>query len=74
MAIMNDINQLTLSYSSKVKVFLEVVHKAYPNVGVFEALRTLARQKQLVAAKKSWTLKSKHLEGKAIDLVFYNSK
>lgn len=35
---------------------------------VTEGLRTLARQKQLVAAGASQTLKSRHLTGHAIDL------
>lgn len=34
-----------------------------------EGLRTLARQKQLVADGASWTLKSRHLTGHAVDLV-----
>ena len=36
--------------------------------GVAEGLRTLERQKKLVAEGKSQTLESKHLEGKAIDI------
>ena len=35
---------------------------------VTEGLRTVERQKQLVAAGASQTMKSKHLEGKAVDL------
>jgi peptidoglycan L-alanyl-D-glutamate endopeptidase CwlK len=35
---------------------------------VVEGLRTLERQKQLVADKKSQTLKSRHLTGHAVDL------
>jgi len=36
---------------------------------VTEGVRSLARQKQLVAAGKSQTLKSRHLTGHAVDLV-----
>lgn len=36
---------------------------------VTEGLRTLARQKQLKASGKSWTLDSRHLTGHAVDLV-----
>jgi peptidoglycan L-alanyl-D-glutamate endopeptidase CwlK len=36
---------------------------------VTEGLRTLARQKQLKAAGKSWTLNSRHLNGHAVDVV-----
>ena len=39
--------------------------------GVTEGLRTLETQQKYVAAGKSQTLKSKHLEGKAVDLVAY---
>lgn len=36
---------------------------------VFEGLRTQARQRQLVASGKSTTMSSRHLTGKAVDLV-----
>jgi uncharacterized protein YcbK (DUF882 family) len=39
--------------------------------GVTEGLRSLKRQKELYAQKVSQTLKSKHLTGKAVDLVAY---
>lgn len=39
--------------------------------GITEGVRTLERQKELVKAGASRTLKSKHLEGKAIDVVAY---
>ena len=39
--------------------------------GITEGVRTLERQKQLVKAGASRTLRSKHLEGKAIDVVAY---
>ena len=39
--------------------------------GVTEGLRTLDRQKQLVAEGKSQTLQSNHLTGNAVDLVAY---
>lgn len=35
---------------------------------VLEGLRTLARQKQLLAAKATTTMKSRHLTGHAVDL------
>jgi len=37
--------------------------------GVIEGVRTKKRQAQLVAAGKSQTMNSKHIEGKAVDLV-----
>lgn len=36
--------------------------------GVTEGLRTIEKQREKVAAGKSWTMKSKHLEGRAVDL------
>lgn len=39
--------------------------------GVTEGLRTTERQAQLVAAGKSQTMASKHIEGTAVDLVVY---
>lgn len=39
--------------------------------GVTEGLRTEERQKELVAKGASKTMKSKHLEGNAVDLVAY---
>lgn len=38
---------------------------------VFEGLRTEDRQKELKAKGVSWTLKSKHLKGRAVDLVLW---
>lgn len=39
--------------------------------GVTEGLRSVERQKELVAAGKSQTMKSKHIDGNAVDLVAY---
>ncbi|MGA1773153.1 MAG: M15 family metallopeptidase [Flavobacteriaceae bacterium] len=39
--------------------------------GVIEGLRTLETQRKYVAQGKSKTMKSKHLTGKAVDLVAY---
>ena len=46
---------------------------AYSTVdfGITEGVRTLARQKTLVASGASRTLKSRHLTGHAIDVVAY---
>ena len=51
---------------------VRVVRHAYQiNSGfvVTEGLRTLARQRQLVAAGASMTMDSRHLTGKAVDLM-----
>ena len=54
---------------------VEVAHLALQlspiDFGITEGVRTLERQKELVKAGASRTLKSKHLEGKAIDVVAY---
>ena len=39
--------------------------------GVTEGLRTEERQKELVAKGASKTMKSKHLDGNAVDLMVY---
>ncbi len=51
----------------------QLAHEAIKIVDftVIEGKRTLERQKELVAEGKSKTLKSKHLEGKAIDVAPY---
>ena len=40
---------------------------------VIEGVRTLKRQKELVEAGASWTLKSRHLTGHAVDIAPYVS-
>jgi len=42
--------------------------------GLTEGLRTVERQKKLVAAGKSQTMNSKHIEGKAVDTLVYIGK
>ena len=39
--------------------------------GVIEGLRTVERQRELVASGASQTMKSKHLDGHAVDLMAY---
>ncbi len=54
---------------------VEVVHHAISvtkvDFAVVEGLRTLERQQQLVARGASQTLKSKHLDGHAVDLMAF---
>ena len=53
----------------------EVVYEAIKvtkiDFGVIEGLRTEEKQKQLVESGASQTMKSKHLEGRAVDLKAY---
>lgn len=51
-----------------VKVVKLAIQYTTVDFGVTEGLRTIEKQREYVAAKKSWTMKSKHLEGKAVDL------
>jgi peptidoglycan L-alanyl-D-glutamate endopeptidase CwlK len=70
-----------LSNKSKEKLvgvkpdLIKIVHRAIQTTtvdfGVSEGLRTLERQKKLVAEGKSRTLNSKHLSGDAVDLFAY---
>lgn len=51
------------------RVFDRVLHEAPFDIRITEGLRTLARQKSLVAAGASKTLKSRHITGHAVDVV-----
>ena len=52
-----------------------VVRRAFEltkvDFGVIEGIRTVERQKELVAKGASKTTKSKHIEGRAVDLMAY---
>lgn len=54
-----------------VRVVKKAIGYSKVDFGVTEGLRTLETQKKYVAAGKSQTLNSKHIEGKAVDLVAY---
>ena len=54
-----------------VRVVCDAIKLTAVDFGVSEGLRSEARQKELVAKGASKTMKSKHLEGKAVDLVGY---
>ena len=51
-----------------VKVVERAIHLTPVDFTVLEGLRSLERQKALVAAGASQTLKSRHLDGHAVDL------
>jgi len=57
--------------SSLIDVVNRAIDLTEIDFGVSEGLRTLERQKELVEKGASQTLKSKHLGGKAVDLVAY---
>ena len=54
-----------------VKVVLRAIEITEVDFGVVCGLRTVAEQKALVAKGASQTMKSKHIEGKAVDLMAY---
>jgi hypothetical protein len=54
-----------------VKIVHEAIKITTVDFAVGEGLRTLERQKQLVAQGKSKTLNSKHITGNAVDLWAY---
>jgi len=54
-----------------VEVVKDAIRLTKVDFGVTYGLRTLEEQKRLVAEGRSQTMKSKHLEGKAVDLVAY---
>lgn len=54
-----------------VAVVKRAIQLSTVDFGVSEGLRTLETQKKYVAAGKSQTMKSKHLNGHAVDLVAY---
>jgi peptidoglycan L-alanyl-D-glutamate endopeptidase CwlK len=56
-----------------VRVVCAAIKLSNVDFGVSEGLRTEERQKELVSKGASKTMKSKHLEGKAVDLVGYIS-
>jgi len=57
---------------------VEVVHRAIEltevDFAVIDGVRSLAKQKEYVASGASWTMKSKHITGDAVDLMAYHRK
>ena len=54
-----------------VEVVKDAINLTKVDFGVTEGLRTVARQKELVAKGASQTMHSKHIKGHAVDLVAY---
>jgi len=54
-----------------VQVVKRAIELTKVDFGVVYGLRTVEEQKKLVEAGKSQTMKSKHLEGRAVDLMAY---
>jgi peptidoglycan L-alanyl-D-glutamate endopeptidase CwlK len=57
------------------RVFKEAITASPYDFSITEGLRSLDRQKELLEAKKSTTMNSRHLTGKAVDIaVFIDGK
>jgi peptidoglycan L-alanyl-D-glutamate endopeptidase CwlK len=63
-----DIGRLKGVHPDLVKIVTVAAEFTPVPFTVLEGLRSPARQKQLVAEGASWTLKSRHLSGHAVDL------
>lgn len=67
----NSLNKLVGVDPKLVAVVKRAIQLTTVDFGVSEGLRSIETQKKYVAAGKSQTMQSKHLEGKAVDLVAY---
>lgn len=65
------LNTLQGVHPKLVSVVKRAIQVTKVDFGVIEGLRSLERQKELFAAKKSQTMDSKHLKGQAVDLMVY---
>ncbi|MDN7933678.1 M15 family metallopeptidase [Burkholderia metallica] len=54
-----------------VKVVRRALERSEVDFGITEGMRTRERQRELVAAKKSQTMNSRHLTGHAVDVMAY---
>ena len=65
------LNKLEGVDPSLVAVVKRAIELTKVDFGVVYGMRTVEEQEKLVAAGKSQTMKSKHLEGRAVDLMAY---
>lgn len=54
-----------------VKVVKRAIELTTVDFGITEGLRSITRQKELVAQGKSQTMRSRHITGHAVDIVAY---
>lgn len=71
--IENSLDKLIGEFKIKSKVLMEVCNYMKFRITPYETTRSKTRQAWLVSQWKSWTMKSKHLEWKAVDRVFNTS-
>ena len=62
------LNKLAGVHPKLVEVVKLAITKSPLDFSISEGLRTVERQKELVAQKKSQTMKSRHLIGEAVDI------
>lgn len=55
-------------HTDLVRVAVRAIQISDHDFGVHEGRRSLERQRELIARGVSWTLRSKHLVGRAVDL------
>ena len=65
------LNNLKGVHPDLVRVINEAIQESPYDFDITEGLRTIERQKQLVKEGKSQTMNSRHLTGKAVDIVVY---
>ena len=58
-------------HQDMVDVCLRAIELTRVDFGITEGLRTLERQKELFESRRSQTMKSKHLDGLAVDVAAY---
>lgn len=63
------LGKLSGVHQDLLRVVLRAIQITEVDFRVIEGVRTVARQRQLVAAGKSRTMNSRHLTGKAVDIV-----
>jgi peptidoglycan LD-endopeptidase CwlK len=69
------LEKLSTVHPDLQKLFKEAITNSPYDFSITEGVRSLERQKELVAAKKSTTMNSRHLTGKAVDIaVFVDGK
>lgn len=67
------LNRLKGVNEDLVNVVKRAIELSELDFGVTEGLRTVERQKQLIKDGKSQTMKSKHINGDAVDVVAYRN-
>ena len=68
------IQRLTGVHPVLVRVVMATAARSEQNFVVTEGVRTYARQKELFAAGKSQTMRSRHLTGHAVDLAIWEDR